>query len=213
MVTPAGLLLRGNNDEHVPQKYQEPDDRNNVEKLTIALPVSTVRFGSSGDRIATPYHVVVRGTYIPQGPQAFSLVVSGPAVALTAPGTCGDVPAPSGLDPSPDTSAAGWQAQISNLQSRISGLAVGLGFTFTALIIAVALAAAQRYNFTFTIASFRSLVKPPSLSWSASSSFHNLDSPFSTSGDSTPGLLPEIPNRFKALEDASVNPAELTQLR
>ena len=130
MVTPDGRLLRGNNDESTPQNFQEPDDRNNVEKLVIALPSSTLSWPAAGGaatkRVSTPFHVIVRGTYVPQGPQAFSLVVTGPAVTMAASGSCGDVPAPSGLDPAPDpaveTSAS---LRASEAMYRIASMVLG----------------------------------------------------------------------------------------
>jgi hypothetical protein len=52
---------------------------------------------------------------VPQGPQAFSLVISGPAVALSQQ-ACGAVPAPSGVDPAPDPALE----TASTLRSQVS---------------------------------------------------------------------------------------------
>jgi len=104
-VTPPGLAtLLGNN--NASQRPQLPDALNNVEKVYLPAPPPTLAAG--GARIAAPYTVLVRGVRVPQGPQAFSLVVSGPGVRVAPAGTagCGGDPAAPAAPPAAAAAAA-----------------------------------------------------------------------------------------------------------
>jgi hypothetical protein len=82
---------------------QRADDRNNVERVLFHNPVYTL--DENQVPVSAPYNIIVRGTLVPQGPQKFSLVVSGPGVTLTGRG-CGPVPAPNAANPAPDPNIA-----------------------------------------------------------------------------------------------------------
>jgi hypothetical protein len=84
----GAATLFGNNDPAA--KQQLPDTRNNVEKIYLPSPPATLAAG--GARLAAPYSVRVRGSLVFQGPQAYSLVITGLGVSLAAAGSCGDDP-------------------------------------------------------------------------------------------------------------------------
>jgi len=86
VLPPAGdRLLRGNNDEAaIPQAM---DAVNNVEKVVVAFPAATLDF-VTGARLAPPWSIVVRGTHVPLGPQAFSLAITAAGARLAPAGSC-----------------------------------------------------------------------------------------------------------------------------
>ena len=100
--TPAGVRLRGNNEQSQPN--QQLDTRNNVEKLTLYALNRTL--SASGARLLPPYAVTVLGSFVPYSPQAFSLVLSGPLISLSAELCGGVAPTPSAAPPSPAPPAA-----------------------------------------------------------------------------------------------------------
>ena len=122
--TAAATRFGNNNISVTPQI---PDTINNVEKLYIPAPTYTL--SATGARLAPPYTVVVRGTRVPMGPQAYSLVVTGPGVALAPAGTagCGADPGapPSGAAAVASTAAAP-SAQVIGLEAGVAALAVAL---------------------------------------------------------------------------------------
>ena len=137
-VTPPGgsaaATRFGNNNASVTP--QVPDALNNAEKLVLPSPTFTL--SATGARLAPPYTVVVRGTRVPMGPQAYSLVITGPGVALAPAGAagCGADPGGGGggsTPAAPAAAAAGPPAQL------VTGLAAGVGS------LALALAALSLY--------------------------------------------------------------------
>ncbi len=84
---------------------QIPDGRNNVEKIELAAPLPTLN--ADGSRARAPYAATVRGAAVPVGPtQAYSLVVTGPGVALAPAGSCGDGGAGANATPLPAPAVA-----------------------------------------------------------------------------------------------------------
>lgn len=114
----AAATRFGNNNATVTP--QVPDTLNNVEKLLLPNPVFTL--SATGARLAAPYTVVVRGTRVPMGPQAYSLVITGPGVALAPSGTAG-----CGADP-------GSAAAVPTSTALVNSLAVGVGVLGIAVV-------------------------------------------------------------------------------
>ncbi len=129
--TAAATRFGNNNISVTPQV---PDTINNVEKLYV--PVPTYTLSATGARLAPPYTVVVRGTRVPMGPQAYSLVVTGPGVALAPAGTAGCGADPGAPPSAPAAAAASTTAASSAL---VIGLEAGVA------VLAVALAALGLY--------------------------------------------------------------------
>lgn len=115
----AAATRFGNNNASVTP--QVPDTLNNVEKLLLPNPVFTL--SATGARLAAPYTVVVRGTRVPMGPQAYSLVITGPGVALAPSGTAG-----CGADPGAAAAAAPPSTTL------VNSLAVGVGVLGIAVV-------------------------------------------------------------------------------
>ena len=125
----AASTLYGNNDASVVP--QVPDTLNNAEKLYLRAPAFTL--SATGARLSPPYTVVVRGTRVPIGPQAYSLVVTGPGVALAPAGTAG-----CGSDPGAGAGGAA-AASTAALSAKDIGLEAGVA------VLAVAVAALGLY--------------------------------------------------------------------
>ena len=121
-----GKIVLGNNDEMAVD--QQSDSRNNVERVTIKVPISTLK--SSG-RAATPYSIIVQAERVfGTASQAYSLVITGPGVQLTSDGTsCG--PDPNGSSSSTDSA---YLASI--LAWACGGLAAALFFVIVAVAYA-----------------------------------------------------------------------------
>ncbi len=136
-VTPpdSSVVFYGNgNSENT--GLHRPDRLNNVEKLTFSRPNATLDFASHA-RTASPWKIAVRGFYVPFGPQAFSLVVTGSEVALTSPtGSCV-------VDPPPQPPAA-----PDGLASaaEVRGLSVGISVLALLLLLAGGLLAMLCYT-------------------------------------------------------------------
>ncbi len=105
-VTPPDSLTTyyGNGDPMASPTGQRPDRLNNVEKLVFSNVSGTLSFGpGNATRRASPWKVVVRAFAVPFGPQAYSLVVTGPGIVLSSPtGSC----APALPSPSPSPAPA-----------------------------------------------------------------------------------------------------------
>ncbi len=121
--TPTGTLLRGNNEQAQPN--QQLDTRNNVEKLVLYALNCTV--SRSGERLLPPYAVTVLGSFVPFPPQAFSLVLTGPLISVSAQ-ACSAVP-PASASPAaapspapPGGAASGAAATAAPIEA---GLVVG----------------------------------------------------------------------------------------
>ena len=127
-VTPAGGQTRygNNNASHFPQV---PDALNNVEKVYLPTPAPTL--GAGGARLTAPYTVLVRGTRVPLGPQAFSLVVTGPGVALAPAGTAG-----CGSDPAAPPAAAATASSVPIV--TVATVSSVLGIALLAALVALA---------------------------------------------------------------------------
>jgi hypothetical protein len=98
VIPPTGPRATGNSGNSS-MPGQGPDTINNIEKITFAFPSSTLN--AAGQRQSNAYEVVVRATLVPQGPQSYSLVITGPGLQITTTagqGGCPAVapPAPSG---------------------------------------------------------------------------------------------------------------------
>ena len=117
--------------------FQQRDTLNNAEKLSIELPIYTLAADGS-TRLFPPYTVVVRGSRVPMGPQAFSLVVTGPGVILSSSSLCTDPAA----KPSPTPAPASEPAAAPILSSP-----AGVALLSTTILLALLLAAAVAYIF------------------------------------------------------------------
>lgn len=157
IITPSGTLVRGNEDlDYSVNTMSAPtssgkntaaiaDDRNNVEKATFAIPTYTL--AANNQRIAPMYTIIVRGTLIPQGPQAYSLVITGPNLHQTVlpdhDGTCSVYPIPGfdALSPYDSTSSGsdvnGILNQLGSLTEAVTsaeGATGGLGAVLALLV-------------------------------------------------------------------------------
>lgn len=126
--TPAATIFGNTN--NVSSPMQQRDTLNNAEKLTIELPRYTL--AADGTRILPPYTVVVRGSRVPLGPQAFSLVVTGPGVVLAQQQLCSD---PAALPPAAAATPA----------TPILSTPAGAALLAVTILLALLLAAAVAY--------------------------------------------------------------------
>jgi hypothetical protein len=127
--TAAATVFGNTNNASSPA--QQRDTLNNAEKLSLELPRYTL--AADGSRLLPPYTVVVRASRVPMGPQAYSLVVTGPGVALAAAGLCSD---PAALPPPAAPAAA---------PAPILSTPAGAGLLSATVLLALALAAAVAF--------------------------------------------------------------------
>jgi len=119
-VPPAGApIAYGNGATDAATPGQVPDTLNNVEKLVYAAPVSTLA-AVGGARVAAPYRIVVRGRAVPQGPQNYALVITGPGVVMAPAGSCGGDPTP------PEEAQAEAQAEAGGAAAAAAGAPTGV---------------------------------------------------------------------------------------
>ena len=91
-VTPPGssVTLFGNNFNNS-IRPQMRDFLNNVEKVYLANPTPTLD-ASGATRLTAPYKIGIRGQFVPYGPQAYSLVVTGLGARLVSTFLCDGSP-------------------------------------------------------------------------------------------------------------------------
>lgn len=138
--TPSSTWFGNNNASHFPQL---PDNLNNVEKVYILSPAPTLASGG-GTRLAAPYTVLVRGTRVPFGPQAYSVVVTGGGVRIAPPGTpgCGSDPAAAPVTPPPAAASTTPTTTVIALSSSLGVAGVLLGVAVGVIVWMRATAAA-----------------------------------------------------------------------
>jgi len=119
----GAATLFGNNDPAARQ--QLPDTRNNVEKIYLPSPPATL---VNGSRLSAPYSVRVRGSLVFQGPQAYSLVITGLGVSLAAAGSCGDDPF------NPPAAPAAPDARLQAFTTATASLGAALAVTIVAAV-------------------------------------------------------------------------------
>ena len=129
---------------------QQRDTLNNAEKVSIELPRYTLA-ADGVTRLLPPYTVVVRASRVPMGPQAFSLVVTGPGVALAQQQLCSD---PAVLPPVPPPASAAAAAP------PILSTPAGAALLAVTILLALLLAAAAAYIVFTRAASSSSASKP-----------------------------------------------------
>ena len=124
----GGWTIYGNNNASSPS--QAPDGRNNVEKIELPAPPPSLR--ADGSRATPPYAVTVRAASVPLGPaQAYSLVATGPGLALAPAGSCGSGGA---ATPAAAPAAAALSTPAVAAISTLATLAAGLGLAVAVLL-------------------------------------------------------------------------------
>jgi len=147
MTLPSGRLLLGNNDPNATN--QQRDTRNNVEKITVYGVAGAPTLGADLTRLRAPYAVTVRGSSIPFGPQAFALLLTGPALSLAPPGiNCGGAPSPApspsarpSVSSAPSPSSPGAPAAAGGgSAAEVAALTAGVAVAAVAAALAVGVA-------------------------------------------------------------------------
>lgn len=118
--------------------WQCPTNSPPFPQVLLSSPASTL--SSAGARLTNPYRIIVRGSTVPSGPQAYSLVVTGAGAAVSAASCGGDPFAP------PTPTAAPAVPSASSLPAPASGVtptvAALISTTVIFGLIAVGVAAA-----------------------------------------------------------------------